>query len=343
MVKKIFILFLLLLISCSKSDDFEVHGRVLFEGKPIYDCEISIFIKEEKDKTIPPIKVVATDENGIFSVKLKKGTYYFNARKRHTIDGETVMLVGDTKKIEVLNNVNIGDWTLYSKKDSKTYAKGTGIEGKVINFTDFSKVRIYIYNNQKTQLRGPDYIKEGKINSDGTFKVDLPEGKFYIAVREREKSLAGPLSKNDKSAIYEKNPVNITKGSYINLGTIKLSNVDINKLQDVTEKGIIKDGIILTGNVYMRDKKIAKKIYILAYENQEMIGKPISVTITDEKGSFRLILPHEGKFYIGARSRLGGPVEPGEYIGSYMGSSDKSIIVKRGKETKINIEVNEVW
>lgn len=337
-----FFLFILF-FSCGKSKEFEIKGRIVFDGKPIYDCEISVFLKEEKDKTVPPIKVVATDEKGFFNIKLKEGTYYINARKRHIVDNEVLMLVGETKKIDLNDNLNIGDWIIYSKKDNKNYEKGTGIEGRIINYTDYSKVRIYVYDSFKTQLRGPDYIKEGKIKSDGFFKLELPSGKFYVAVRERENRLAGPLSKNDKTAVYEKNPVIVEKGNYTKLGNIKLNKVDINKLKDVTDKGIIDDGIVVTGNIFINNKKLNKKIYVLAYENQEMIGKPTSISITDENGSFRLILPHEGKFYIGARSRLGGPAEPGELIGSYIGNGDKSIVVEKGRNLNIKIEVNEVW
>lgn len=344
MKKNIIRIFLLILLfSCSKSNEFEVNGRIVFDGKPIDDCEISVFLKEEKDKTIPPVKVVATDSGGFFNMKLKRGTYFLNARKKQMIDGEVLMLVGETKKIKVSEDINLGDWVIHSKKDSIVYEKGAGIEGKIINFTDYSKVRIYVYESTKTQLKGPDYIKEGKINRDGTFKIDLPPGKFYVAVRERERRLAGPLSKNDKTAVYEKNPVMIQKGSYTNLGNIKLFTVDAKKLSDVMEKGIFKDGYAVLGSVYMRDRKLNKKMYILAYENQEMIGKPVSIATTDQNGNFKLILPHEGKFYIGARSRLGGPVEPGEYIGSYIGSNDKAIFVKKDKNINIKIEVNEVW
>ncbi|MCX7769666.1 MAG: DUF4198 domain-containing protein [Proteobacteria bacterium] len=343
MYKNKLFLFFLILLSCFHSEEAVVNGRILFDGKPVYDCEISVFLKEEKDKTVPPVKVVATDENGVFSIKLKRGVYYLNARKRHNQDGEVIMLVGDTRKIEVQRDINLGDWNLHSKKDSKNFEKGTGIEGRVVNFTDYSKVRIYIYDNTKTQLRGPDYVREAKINPDGSFKIDLPSGKYYLAVREREKRLAGPLSEKDKTGYYEKNPFSVEKGMYVKLGEIRLTNVDIKKLQKVNESGIIGDGIIITGNVFIKDKKLNKKIYILAYENQEMIGKPVSISTADEQGNFKILLPKEGKYYIGARSRLGGPVEPGEYIGAYTGSSDRSIYVSKGKEIKIKIEVNEVW
>lgn len=344
MSKNIIFFFLFVLtLSCSSSDEFQLKGRVIFDGKPVYDCEISVFLKEEKDKTVAPIKVVATDENGLFSMNLQKGTYYLNARKRHIVDGEVVMLVGDTKKVDLIKNMDLGDWVIFSKKDNKSFEKGTGIEGSVSNFSDYSKVRVYVYESLKTQLRGPDYIKEGKLNNDGTFRIDLPPGKFYVAVREREQRLAGPLSKNDKSAVYERNPVIVQKGFYTRLGDIKLLKIDISKLNSVTERGIIENGILAYGQVFMNNKKINKKIYVLAYENPEMIGKPTSISMTDDNGNFKLVFPYEGRFYIGARSRLGGPVEPGELIGSYMGSGDRSVFVKKGKELNLKIEVNEVW
>lgn len=346
MIRKFFFLLIsLIVISCKGSELKTITGKVIYEDKPVFDCEISVFLKEEKDKTTPPIKVVATDENGFFQIKLKEGIYFINARKKMETQGEVLMLVGDIKKIDLRKDVDIGEWKLYSKKDAKIFEKGTGISGVIKNFDDFSKVRVYVYKDDSSGLRGPDYIKESKIRNDGTFTIDIGEGKYYVAVRERQKNIVGPLMENDKSGIYSKNPIVVTKGSYIKLEPIFLNKVNIEKLGGVIKSGITgSDGPILLGQVVKRDGKPAKKIYVLAYENQEMIGKPVSVSPpTDDNGHFKLVLPSEGKYYIGARSKLGGPVEPGELIGTYTGSYDKGIFVKKSMDSKIKIEVNEVW
>jgi len=346
MFKKIFIMLTcLVMLSCSKGSEKLVKGRVVYNNSPVYDCEISVFLKEEKDKTIPPIKVVATDENGFFTLTLKKGNYYLNARKRLEQNGEVLMLVGDTKKVTVERDTDIGEWQLYSKKDAQIFGKGTGISGIVKGYSDYSKVRIYVYKNTNTNLRGPDYFKESKILQNGAFTIDIPEGSYYIAVRERAKNIAGPLSENDKSAVYQKNPVIVKKGSYTVLEKITLTKVDKERLSGVINKGILNiDGPVISGQIIKSDGRPAKKVYVLAYENQEMIGKPVSVSLpSDNNGNFKLILPDEGKYYIGARSKLGGPVEPGELVGTYTGSYDKAIYLKRGDKLNIKLEVHEVW
>jgi len=346
MFKKVFfILFCLLMFSCSRDSEKLVKGKVVYNNNPVNDCEISVFLKEEKDKTIPPIKIVATDENGYFTLTLKKGNYYLNVRKRLELNGEVLMLVGDTKKISVDKDIDIGEWQLYSKKDAQVFEKGTGISGVVKGYSDFSKVKVYVYKNKNTNLRGPDYFKESKILQNGSFTIDIPEGNYYIAVRERLKNIAGPLSENDKSAVYKKNPVFVKMGSYTVLENIILSKIDKERLGGVINKGIINiDGPIILGQVFRNDGKPAKKVFVLAYDNQEMIGKPISVsTPSDDNGNFKLILPDEGKYYIGARSKLGGPVELGELVGTYTGSYDKAIYVKRGDKLNIKLEVHEVW
>lgn len=341
----IFLILVLIFMSCSRDKrEYEIKGRLIFDNKPVHDVEVSIYVKEEKDKTTPPIKVIASDENGNFKVKLTKGTYYINARKRHESAGDVLMLVGEPKKVELTHDVNMGDWVLYSKKDKRHYEKGTGIRGKVKNFNDYSKVRVYVYENTKTDLRGPDYLVEGKVKSDGSFVIDLKEGKYYVAARERKKDKAGPLSDEDLSTIYEKNPIEILKDRYVDLGNIILKKVDIEKWSGVINKGIITDGLILTGIVVKRDGKPANKIYVLAYDSQEMVGRPISISPpTKEDGTFSIVLPRKGKYYIGARSKLGGPVEPGEYVGTYTGNYDKSVFVDGTEQKKIKIEVNEVW
>jgi hypothetical protein len=76
-----------------------------------------------------------------------------------------------------------------------------------------------------------------------------------------------------------------------------------------------------------------------------MIGRPFAISgRTREDGSFVVYLPKPGKFYVGARSEYGGPLSPGEWVGTYDGTPDHSLEIGEG-ETKegIRIRVVEKW
>jgi len=55
-----------------------------------------------------------------------------------------------------------------------------------------------------------------------------------------------------------------------------------------------------------------------------MIGRPESMARTGANGEFELMLSGGGKYYIRARSRHGGPRQPGEWAGKLAGVSERA-------------------
>ena len=76
-----------------------------------------------------------------------------------------------------------------------------------------------------------------------------------------------------------------------------------------------------------------------------MVGKPAHISApTTRDGRFNLYLEDGGTIFIGARSAYGGPLEPGEWVGTYDGQDDHSLHVPSGSEQDIGtIVVKEVW
>ncbi len=340
-------LFILLMLACQKKDNYILSGKLFFNGKSVYDAEVQIFLKQEKEKETPPLKVVATDEKGVFSINLPEGKYYLIAKKKYIEQGEADMLFGEYPENPVVlkQDTVIKDWVLESKKAKKSFSKGTGITGKVEGFKNYRNTRVYIYSNTDSGLRGPDYISQAKIDEKGNFTVDLPKGEFYIVVRERKGRAFGLLKEGDLTGAYKANPVIIKDEGYINVGVVTLSLVDKKKVMEINEKGIVNNRQAeLTGMVVDRDGKPVKNIYVLLYDNPEMVGRPALIsTPTNSNGRFTVSVINPGKYYVGARSKIGGPAEPGELIGNYIGSPDKGVIIEKGKKVEIKIEVHEVW
>ena len=65
---------------------------------------------------------------------------------------------------------------------------------------------------------------------------------------------------------------------------------------------------------------------------------------TGADGQFSLFLSDGGTYYIGARSAFGGPLEPGEWVGTFDGQPDHSVTVARGAKDDLGtIIVKEFW
>lgn len=347
-MKKISILLLFFLIlSCNSKNDFALSGKVLFKGKPLYDAEVQVFLKQEKEKETPPIKVVSTDEKGVFTITLPKGKYFLVAKKKYDDEGEIDMLFGNHPEnpIRLNSNITLKDWNLESKKAKNSFSKGVGIKGIVKGFSNFRNVRVYAYTDNSTGLKGPDYTNKTKIDKDGNFTIDLPKGSYFLVARERKVGNFGLLREGDFSGEYKNNPVSVKNEGYMFVDTINIKLVDKKKVAEINEKGLVEEGRAkLSGIIVDRNGKPAKNVYVLLYDNPEMVGRPSIISAPSNKdGKFLVVIKKQGKYYIGARSKIGGPAEPGELIGTYLGSSDKGVKIEEGKNVEIKIEVHEVW
>ena len=76
-----------------------------------------------------------------------------------------------------------------------------------------------------------------------------------------------------------------------------------------------------------------------------MVGKPTVISApTSEDGHFVLNLPQGGTWYVGARSAFGGPLEPGERVGTWDGKADHGVALERGEVRELGeLTVREVW
>jgi hypothetical protein len=65
---------------------------------------------------------------------------------------------------------------------------------------------------------------------------------------------------------------------------------------------------------------------------------------TDADGKFELFLSDGGTYYVGARSSFGGPLEPGEWVGTFNGKPDHSVTVAHGVNEDLGeLTVKEFW
>lgn len=76
-----------------------------------------------------------------------------------------------------------------------------------------------------------------------------------------------------------------------------------------------------------------------------MVGKPSYISApSGADGRFEIRLGDGGRYYIGARSTYGGPLEPGEWVGTFDVRPDHLATVAKGQSLELPaIVVREVW
>lgn len=152
----------------------------------------------------------------------------------------------------------------------------TGIEGYVLS-TDKSPVAdayVYLYRSLSSGLIGPADFME-KTDEKGYFFFDVPEGKYYLVARKRWKGGdAGPLREGDRSAIYNKNPIEVK------ISTISKAIITLPEGSSLFQKKMPMGDKSLTIKF---NGELKKGLKILVYEGEDIKKNPTYIIEFTEK------------------------------------------------------------
>lgn len=324
MVKKYFLIFLALSLftvaSSFANDTGIIKGRVAYRGEVIEGVSILVFKDREGiDLKKPDLVGGKTAIDGTYEFKVDAGRYYLIALKKLKDDNSFIPSVGDYycfysgAPVEVVpggisyvgfNLIKIGK----EGQDRKVKGEG-GLYGKILfEGKALEKSYVYVYKDLKSGLRGPAFLVYP--SRDGSFSINLPEGKYYIIARKRAKGgMYGPIEEGDYFNFYYGNPVTVKKG------TLKSVSIECIKRLSQLEEGVGFSEI--TG--YVKDGKgnPLSGLFVLLYQNKNMQGKPLYISgRTNREGKFTIKIPM-GTYYILARENIGGPPAIGEWYGKY--------------------------
>jgi len=334
----------IILPSCSKKEEF-LSGKVVYRGKPVERARIEVYLERGDFGGGPPFVAGNTDEKGEFRLKTGDGLFYLVARKMLIDGSRRVVLKGRPESEPV--RPGAGRLTIVLKEvgnggfepDGVTFVKGVvkgGVDG----------VFVYAYDGKMEIAAGPGYLAKVPVEKDGSFSLPLREGTYRIvAMKKQTGGDFGPPEEKGRGE-YPGNPVRLRRGTVLDVGEIELEKLDVEALSRRRRTGGVETGKFrLTGKVVDERGEPVPRIYVMAYRDQSMRGRPISVAETSqENGSFEIYLPGPGKYYLGAREILGGPASPGEMTGAYEGTPDHSVVVEDGEEQRdIVIVVREKW
>ena len=279
---------------------------------------------------------------------------YVIAKMRQTLDdGRTRMLMAEcpANPIEVaVGSRNIPAFSLREMgRDGALVAlPETGVRGRLL--TDGQPVpggMIYVYTEDASGLMGPSYGESVQSDAEGRFQIDLPAGRFFFAARKRNGgSRMGEPDAGDLNGVYPGNPIEIAAGSYTDLVDFVLAPVDATAKADRLADGKFDEtSTWFSGRVVNPDGRPVPGIYIFAYLDSRMVGKPTYISAaTADAGAYRLNLGSGGSYYLGARSTFGGPLEPGEWVGTFDGRADHRVEIETNQNRALaDIVVREVW
>lgn len=323
-----------------------LEGRVTWEGKAVPSALVGAYPKPEQDTSTPPLAEAASGSDGSFRLAVPAGRYWVWARATPSIDGREVRLVGQARPSP--SDVEAGRETRADVflRDPSGFASasgpaGTGVAGRVSSMGG-GRAFVYAYPGRLERPLGPGFAAAKAVGPDGSFRLDLAPGPYTLAVRRRRSGENfGALDPGDRVALA---PAEVTAGRYRDVGVLRLRPVDPERLRG-TRRGSPESGTRAGGRLVDGQGKPVAGLRVLAFRDARMAGKPLAVSAPSQAdGAFVLYLPGGGTYFLGARSRLGGPSEPGEQVGAYRGDDGGGLRLQEAQQRlELVIPVEEVW
>jgi hypothetical protein len=349
LVSSIALLALLLAAGCGKKEG-TVEGTVTAGGAAVAG-EVNFFVQEGDERTGTPFLTVKTDGSGSFRAALPPGQYHVVARATRREDGRTRSYKGEYggNPVRLLSGGTVkGVAVAVSEMSSGGFAprEGTGAQGTVLSGGKGAPgVFVYAYPAAAGTVRGPSWVAFARTDPSGRFRLPLREGEFRLVARRKggddETGAMGPSGASGGGS-----PVSVSPGRIVDAGAIVLHAPEEALRRERAARGGQEAAVAeVRGTVARDDGTPVAGVRVMAYADRRMIGRPFAISgPTGTDGAFVLRLSRGGTFHLGARSGSGGPLSPGEWVGSWDGRPDHGMEVAAGEKREgVRIAVVEKW
>jgi uncharacterized GH25 family protein len=357
----LFALLLVLPVSLFAAEDIKVKGRVFNEAGPLADAKVYAYSTyADLQVGTHPAAIAATDDQGVYQISLKQGSYFFIARgeskgyRFFAYHGANPIKIGDNKVwIALMAN---------QENMAAEYSEGTtGIEGKILyKGKPVKGAYVSLYKPDSKSFRGLG-VKTESAGNDGRFKLGVSPGRYVVQAKKITGGTSNrPAQKGDLYCYNSNNPAEVMDGKTT---SIELSCYPITDRAAFATAAVVKDDDIKTlaervassasgirGRVTDPDGKPIANISVLAYQLTAPVtqmyhfahGTEFS-SITDEAGRFFIPIDADGDYGLQARNVLGDGPHRGEVFGLYQGNSRYAVTFKKGTMVEnININADKV-
>ncbi len=329
-----------------------VTGKATVAGAPAAGAQIQFFLKAGAERSGTPFAAVSAGPDGAFRAALPPGAYFVVARRTARVEGRERTYKGEHAGNPVLVRAGTSaaaDVAL-AEMTSGGFVPlaGTGVAGRVLSRgRPVRDAYVYAYPASAGTARGPSYVAFSRTDEAGRFRLALRDGAFLVVARRKGgENETGAMGPSGEAGGDDARPVALAPGAMKDIGALVLhSPREESRRRRAAAGGQERGSAMLEGTVVRPDGSPGAGVYVMAYADHRMIGRPFAISgRTGAGGAFLLRLPRAGKYFLGARSEHGGPVSPGEWTGTYDGASDHGLTVADG-ETRggIRITVNEKW
>lgn len=345
------IILLCLLLGCSSEQGIE--GQLLFQNKPLPGAQLEVYLRSGNERTSTPFSVATSDAEGRYRLSLPAGEYYLVGKLKQQSGGQNRMLMADAPANPYRVSGAILTIPPFSLREMGLGGNlpadpDTWIEGRLTAAgKPVADGFVYLYTEAVDELIGPTYAKQVQADREGNFLIELPAGKYWLSARKRaDGSRSGAPQVGDWSGNYPGNPIKITAGEQLHLDEFPLARVSAEKHRQRMASGkFAATDTVIHGRAVDQQGQPLSGVYVYAYLDSRMIGKPSHISApTGADGKFQLFLTSGGGYYIGARSTFGGPLEPGEWVGTYDGQADHRLTLETGENYGLgDLVLKEVW
>ncbi len=317
-----------------------VQGRVAWRGVLIPNVEVRAYRSIDAIAQKQVFATAApTAQDGTYRLDLPAGRYYLTASNSSSAQkpgdyfcyysGAPVVVPAQGFRQVGFNLVRIPQEAPPKK------GKRSGIWGE-ISFQDqpLEKTYLYVYKQTDTDFKGPAWFIQPV--ERGKFRMSLPPGDYWLLARKRLKGgQYGPIEIGDFFNFYYGNPIHIEKN--------KLKNI---QLETITRLSMLEEDPDLvfrgvSGKITGPDGKAAQGLRVFAYRSATRTGTPAFISAPSAKdGSFRLVIPETGQFWLLAREQFGGPATTGERYGRLQLPEDQGVKLSETEPSrKVEIHV----
>ncbi len=337
------------LSACGGSGPARVEGEVRSVNGAAGGAAIEFYVGPLSSGPSSPFLTTYADRQGVFQAEVPPGDYWLTARQEQPDGMRLVGELPDNPLRVRRGRVAKVILTVAPPATARVYRgpSDAGLTGRAVSGgKPASGAFVYVYQEAGTGLRGPGYLSAEKVADDGSFRIGLHPGTYWVAVRRKSGGgKTGFVEGGDLTADYSGNPVRVEGGRFTDTGPIELHPADDGTAAGVAGGKAGQAGMTgVSGVVRRTDGPLPWGIRVLAYEHPQMIGRPVALAVVDAAGAFSLPLPAGGRYYIGARQQKSGPRRPGEVAGGLIGPDDHAVTVAGGEWRRdLVVEVSETW
>lgn len=218
--------------------------------------------------------------------------------------------------------------------------QGNGLEGRLaIDGQVVAGGVVFAYLAYEDVLAFKPFAASAPSADDGTYKLDLPPGKYFVVAKLRAAGRAdGPLAVGDGLSYNGSNPITVDPGRYVHVGFSlprKFAEVEYRDGPDPATGSL--EGVIEYQGRPLEGAGL--RIFLDAHDLFRGQGYA-SAPPTGADGSFRLDLLPESTFFLVVRKRAkgagAGPIAEGDYFGYFV---ENPVQVHVGKVARVRFEV----